>query len=272
MYVLPQSILPCVQIYRRTPDGENYYDYNAEKLLMSAHNGNSRVSIVYNERKLPSEVQYSSGYTLYYGYNNKKQRTYLADNHGYNISYIYDAQSRLVEVCKSNDSSLITQFDFVDGMLARKTLGNGAYTVYTYNIAHKLVQQENFFPNQTLSSSNRYDYDLKGKVVRMTDMTNQSWNYKYDTSGQLIGWTSSRGEDIRYTYDSRGNRILTQRGMTNERYSVNEMNQYTSYKDNEQFSYDSNGNLVRKVTLRGTERYRFDAEGQLVSTETPNDR
>ena len=238
---------------------------------MSAYKGDSRSSVVYNERRLPSEVQFSSGYTLYYGYNTKGQRTYLADNHGYNVSYIYDTQSNLYEVRKSNDSSLITRFVYSGGLLVRKTLGNGAYTVFTYNQDGKLVQQDNHFSDQTLSSSNRYDYDLKGKVTKITDMSNQTWSYKYDTSGQLLGWTSSSGEDIRFTYDSRGNRILLQRGTANERYSVNNMNQYTAFKD-EQYTFDANGNLVEKITPRGRERYSFDAEGRLVSTETPNDR
>ena len=260
-----------VQISSRIPDSETRYDYNAEDLLVSAYNENGRASIVYNERNLPSEVQYSSGYTLYYGYNARGQRTYLADNHGYNVSYIYDLQSRLFEVRKSNDSSLITRFEYEDGFLARKILGNEAYTIFTYNMNGKLVQQDNYFSNQTLSSSNRYEYDLKGKVTRITDGSNQRWSYRYDNAGQLLGWTSSSGEEVSYTYDSNGNRIFLQRGATNERYVVNNMNQYTSYKD-EQYSYDANGNLVQKVTPRGTERYHFDAEGKMVSTETPHER
>lgn len=251
---------------------EAHFEYNADKLLVSAQNGNGRVYIVYNPvNKLPMEVRYSSGYTLYYGYNSRNLRTFLADNHGYNISYIYDAKYRLVEVRKSNDSSLITRYEYTGSVVSRKILGNGAYSVNTYD-GHKLVQMDNYFPNHTLSSSNRYDYDLKGRVTRLTDSSGESWNYKYDITGQLIGWTSSSGEDVQFTYDNRGNKILTQRGTAFERYSVNEMNQYTSYNGNEEFSYDPNGNLVRKVTPRGIESYAFDAEGKLISTETPNDR
>ena len=250
-----------------------HFEYNANRQLILAYNGNSRVSITYDDKRFPSEVRYSSGYTLYYGYNNERgQRSFLADNHGYNISYIYDAQSRLVEVRKSNDSSLISRFEYVDGVVVRKTLGNGAYSLYTYDKPYRLVQQDNYLPNHTLSSSNRYDYDQKGRVVNITDSAGQTWTYKYDITGQLTGWTSSSGESIQYTYDRRGNRLLIQRGAANERYFVNNMNQYTSYNGNEQFSYDSNGNLVQKVTPQGTENYEFDAEGRLISTQTPNDR
>lgn len=50
------------------------------------------------------------------------------------------------------------------------------------------------------------------------------------------------------------------------------MNQYTTYNGTEQFTYDMNGNLVRKATPREAENYRFDAEGRLVFTQTSNDR
>lgn len=227
---------------------------------------------MYNDINKPSEVQYSSGYTLYYGYNKRGQRTYIADNHGYNISYVYDVQFRLVEVRKSGDNSLISQFQYVNGLVVRKNLGNGAYSIYIYNDVRRLTQLKNYLPNGTLSSSNRYDYDHRGRVVQMTDSTNQTWTYRYDASGQLTGWTTSSGEHIQYTYDNRGNRLSTERNGNAERYTVNEMNQYTSYNETDNHSYDLNGNLAQKITPRGTENYKYDAEGRLVSTETLNNR
>lgn len=197
---------------------------------------------------------------------------FIADNHGYNISYIYDSQFRLIEIRKSNDSSLISRFDYVNGVVVRKMLGNGAYSLYTYDEGKRLEQLENFLPDQTLSSSNRYDYDQKGRVTKMTDSSNQTWVYKYDIKGQLTGWTSSSGESVRHAYDNRGNRLMTEKGESTGRYSVNSMNQYTSYNGTEQFSYDLNGNLVRKVTPRGMESFGYDADGTLIFTETLNNR
>lgn len=200
-----------MQIYRSSAGTETSFEYNTERLLVSASNGNSRVSIAYNERKFASEVRYSSGYTIYYGYNRRGQRSFLADNHGYNVSYFYDSQFRLVEVRKSSDDSLISRFNYSGGAVASKTLRNGAYSLFTYENG-RLMQLDNYLPNQTLSSSNRYDYDQRGRVAKMTDSSGQTWSYRYDVSGQLTGWTSSGGENIRYTYDSRGNRIMTERG------------------------------------------------------------
>ena len=261
-----------VQIYRSSLDSETHFEYDTNRLLISAYNDHSRASIVYNQEGLPGEVRYSSGHTLYYGYNGKGQRTFLADNHGYNISYLYDMRSRLVEVQKSNDSSLISRFVYSDGVVVRKILGNGAYTTYAYNEDRKLVHQANYLPDHTLSSSNQYDYDQKGRVTRIADSANRTWSYKYDITGQLTGWTSSTGEDVSFSYDTRGNRLMMQMRNSRENYFVNNMNQYTSYNGTEQFLYDLNGNLIRKVTPRGTESYEFDAEGRLIHTETTSNR
>ncbi len=151
-------------------------------------------------------------------------------------------------------------------------LGNGAYSLYTYDGINRLLQLDNFLPDHTLSSSNRYDYDLEGKVTKMMDSSNITWVYRYDVKGQLTGWTSSSGESVRYAYDNRGNRLMTEKGDSIERYSINNMNQYTSFNGTEQFFYDANGNLVRKVSPRGAESYGHDAEGNLIFTETSNDR
>lgn len=238
--------------------------------MVSASNGNSRLSIMYNKNSLPIQVQYLSGYTLYYGYNRRGQRSFLADNRGYNISYFYDSQFRLVEVRQSSNHTLICRFDYVNNVVTRKTLGNGAYSLFTYS-SDLLIQLENYLPNQTLSSSNRYDYDHRGRVTKMTDSVGQTWTYRYDVSGQLTGWTSSSGESIRYTYDNRGNRLVMERGESTGRYSVNEMNQYTAYNGTDQFSYDVNGNLAHRFTPTSAESYRYDAEGRLILTETLND-
>ena len=232
----------------------------------------SGVSVVYNGKKLPIELRYSSGHTIYYGYTINGQRSYIADNHGYNISYIYDSQFRLIEVRNSNNSSLIAQFDYVDGVVVRKTLGNGAYSNYTYGVGDKPTQLDNYLPDGTLSSSNKYQYDLKGRVLQITDSSDQSWAFNYDLAGRLSGWKSSNGEFVQYLYDNRGNRLRVLEGGSSGRYSVNRMNQYSSYNNSEEFFYDPNGNLVRKVTPMGTENYEYDAEGKLISTQTANDR
>ena len=262
-----------MQVHRSHAGGNTFFEYDSRRVLLSAHNENGRITIGYDEMNRPNEVRYlSSGYTLYYGYNKNNLRTFIADNNGYNISYLYDTQFRLSEVQKSADNSLIAQFEYDGNLLTKKLLGNNAYSLYYYDSSDRLVELRNYFSNESLSSSNHYEYDFKGRVVKMTNSLNEIWTYRYDALGQVTGWISSNGEDIRYTYDNRGNRLVTERNGNAEAYTVNPMNQYMAYNDTDTFSYDQNGNLVEKVTQGNRESYQFDPEGRLISTETINRR
>ncbi len=241
--------------------------------MLSATNGNGRISIAYDSRDRPIEVQYhSSGYTLFYGYNQRNQRVFVADNHGYNISYIYDAQGRLSEVQKSEDQSLVAAFEYQGNILTRKTLGNGAYSLYYYDTQYRLDQLVNHFPNGTMSSSNYYEYDIKGRVTMMRNLANESWTYKYDTIGQVTGWTSSSGDRVQFSFDNRGNRLVMDMNGIKSPYRVNEMNQYLAFNNTETFSYDRNGNLVQKSFGNQRENFRYNPQGRLVGTETINNR
>lgn len=253
-------------------DSNVFYEYDDQGRLISATNDNGRIQITYDANARPVEVRYSSGHTIYYGYNERNQRTYIADNSGYNITYIYDQFFRLAAIRNSRDYGLLCQFQYDNGMLIRKTLGNGAYSTYVYDDARRLAQLLNYFSNGTISSANSYKYDHRGRVLQMTDSSNQTWMYRYDSVGQLMGWTSSAGESIKFTYDRRGNRISTSRGEAIERYSVNNINQYTSYNETDHFSYDLNGNLRLKVTPRGNKSYEFDSDGKLRNAETAEER
>ena len=271
-------LLPCLlllfylQIQKSSTDSSIFYEYDDQAKLISAANENGRVQLTYTENGLPSEVRYSSGRTLYYGYNQRNQRTYIADNRGYNISYTYDQSFRLTEIRNSSGNNLLCQFQYENGLMIRKTLGNGGFSAYAYDSARHLTQLVNYFPNGSVSGANSYEYDKKGRVSQMTDSANQTWMYRYDSVGQLKGWTSSTGESIQYTYDKRGNRIVTSRGESVERYSVNNINQYTSFNGTDYFSYDMDGNLRLKATPQGNTSYEFDNEGRLKNAGTAENR
>ena len=256
------------------PGSETYYEYNSRRVLVSASNENGKISIVYDNMNRPIEVQYlSTGHALYYGYNRRGQRTFLADNGGYNVSYTYDTQYRLHEVHQSSNNSAIARFEYDIGVLTKKTLGNGAYTIYNYDMKHRLVDVKNYFPNNTLSSSNKYEYDYKGRVVKSTDSDSQTRRYVYDSLGQVTGWTSSSGEHVHYTYDNRGNRLVTEGRGTTEACIVNEMNQYVQCNNGtDAFSYDLNGNMVQRSSPGRREIYEYNAEGRLISTQTLTNR
>ena len=201
------------------------------------------------------------------------QRLFLADNSGYNVSYIYNGRRRLSEIRHSASGELIAQYHYSDaGKLERKTLGNGAYTLYQYNGPNQqLSEVRNYLPGGRESTFFIYEYDKRGRITTVTTESG-AWTYSYDPASQLIKWITPEGDTTEYTYDSRGNRLVQTRNGRREGYSVNYVNQYLEFNETESFVFDANGNLRQKRAPSSTESYTFDAEGKLIETETPDKR
>lgn len=229
---------------------------------------------MYDNMRRPTKVHYEgTGHVLFYGYNEQSQRTFIADNEGYNVTFIYDSQYRLCEVRQSGNDSFIAKLEYHNGVLSKKTLGNGLYTLYSYDNNLQLISVRNYYPNNTVSSSNSVEYDFKSRVVSMTDSDGLLVRYTYDSLGQVTGWTSSSGERVKYIYDDRGNRLVLERNGNVNSCVVNELNQYVQCNNRTtSFSYDLNGNMLQRRTPEGDKDYRYDTEGRLIETLTANSR
>ena len=240
---------------------------------MSGTNNAGSVLIGYNSQGLPERVTYPNGHTLYYGFNGRNQRLYLADNHGFNVTYHYNEKNRLAAVRNATTGEAIAEWDYGNHRQpVKKTLRNEGYTTYKYDsTSERLLEIHNYLPNGTLLSYFVYNYDRNGHLERMTSMQG-NWSYIYDAFGQLTGWTDPSGDSTEIAYDSRKNRISMTMGNVSSGYSVNNLNQYTAFGNNQTFQYDRDGNLLKKNELNRVETFRFSAEGRLTATETADKR
>ena len=261
-----------MQISKVADGVENQYEYDSNRRLTRGSNDEGTVEIAYSKEGVPIEVTYPNGRQLSYGYNAKFQRVYIADDSGYNISYMYNGRDQLAEIRREDIGEWIVRFNYtVLGELEKRIYANGAYTDYEYDPVGRLLMLRNFNHNGTLLSMFAYEYNLRGQIVAINTLTG-SWSFKYDAISQLTTWMAPTGEVTEVRYDSRGNRLTqTNRGTTTS-YSVNSMNQYLSYGDSETFTYDENGNLRQKVTGGRTESFSFDSEGRLTELESPDKR
>ncbi len=249
------------------------YEYDNNKRLIRGTNREGTIGITYDTSGRPIQVSYSSGRTLYYGYNNQDQRVFLADNNGYNITYIYDRKEKLQQIQKSSSGEVIVEYQYDESdKLTRKNLGNGAYTIYQYNGPKgQLSELRNYLPDGEESTFFTYDYDKLGRIISVTSESGR-WMYTYDPAGQLIKWINPEAETTEYAYDLRGNRLLQRVDGSEMGYSVNSVNQYLTFNGTEQFSYNENGHLSEKRSSGKRESFTFNAEGKLIETETLNTR
>ena len=83
----------------------------------------------------------------------------------------------------------------------------------------------------------------------------------------MVKWTTTDGDMSTYTYDGRSNRLVSTVNGRESGYETNNVNQYISFNQTDHFSYDLNGNLVRKFSRGRNETFVFDAEMKLIQTE-----
>ena len=197
---------------------------------------------------------------------------YLADNKGYNITYHYNTNGNLVEIKNEATNITIARWGYEStGFPVNKTLGNGAYTLLKYQDGSDLLLEvKNYLPNGSLSSTYTYEYDRKGQIMSILEKDGR-WTFEYDALGQLIHWVNPNGESVNIAYDHRGNRVsLTKDGVT-KAYEHNSLNEMLSF-GGDQFSYDEDGNMKRRVSSDGTESFTFNEEGKLFEYVSPSIR
>lgn len=233
-------------------------------------NSMGTVAITYNDRGGPEQVSYPNGRTVHYGFNSDNQRSFTADSHGYNVTYQYNQKKQLAAVMYTSTGRPVVQFEYNSrGLLSHKILGNGALSTFTYiDDTTDLSTVTNYNSNGTLSSYYSYDYDVKGRIMQIST-SEGNWTFGYDPAGQMIEWTNPDGDVTTYSYDGRSNRVVMTENGRESGYETNSVNQYISFNQSDHFSYDANGNLIRKLSRGRNESFWYDAEGKLIQTEVP---
>ena len=233
-------------------------------------NAMGTVSFDYDSQGGPQQVTYPNGRSIYYGFTGDRQRSFIADSHGYNITYQYNQKKQLIGIVHALTQQVLAQFEYNSrGFLSRKILGNGAFTSFAYvDGATVLASITNYNLNGSQSSYYIYEYDSKGRVIGM-NTSEGNWTFGYDPAGQMVEWTNPYGDITTYTYDGRSNRVILSRNGRQSGYETNSVNQYMSFNQSHHFYYDANGNLIRKTFGELNESFVFDAEGKLVQTEVP---
>ena len=259
------------QLTRKTyVDGTvDEYGYDAHGNLTSIVDPSGTTTFVYDAGDRLTRVDYPDGRFLVYKYDDSGRRTQMVDQEGFTVNYGYDALGHLKQLTDAADELIVAYTYDAVGLLARRDMGNGAFTTYAYDDADQVRQIVNHASDGSVNSQFDYTYDALRRRTAMTTLDG-AWTYTYDAVGQLTHavFASTNpdvpDQDLSYEYDAVGNRIRAiENGVTTD-YTTNELNQYTQV-GTATYEYDTDGNLISIVDGASTTTFTYDDEGRLVA-------
>ena len=213
----------------------------------------------------------------------------------YEKDYEYDDEMHVINV-RENGKDVVSYTYDANGNKKSETLGNGVVSTYTYNNANKITKLENQSGDMTISSY-EYSYYLYGSdacKVRSENGIIETTEYKYDGLKRLTEESVKVGDNTtdtyKYEYDDYSNRSkMTASGTENyvTEYSYVDSNgKYTALLQKETktvqgennalntngnsdvkqtvYTYDANGNQIKKVADGKTETNTYDGLNQLI--------
>ena len=210
----------------------------------------------------------------------------------YEKNYEYDDEMRVSSV-QENENDIVSYTYDANGNKKSETLGNGVISTYTYNKANRITKIENKKGNSNISVY-EYSYYLDGSdacKVRNENGIIETTEYEYDGLKRLTEESVKVGnstDTYAYEYDDYGNRSkMTATGSENyvTEYSYsNAQGNYTALLQKEVktvegeenpldltsnvkqtvYTYDANGNQIKKTTNGKTETNIYDGLNQLI--------
>ena len=251
------------------------YEYDALNRLVTVDDDGAVTTYAYFPDNRLQRIDYPNSRWLEYDYDAAGRLTRLEDHTGHVVQYLYDAAGRLEQLQDAANVPIVTYAFDAAGRLQSEIKANGTTTTYTYDSVGNIESVLNEQADGTDNSRFDYTYDALGRRTGMTTLDG-TWAYEYDATGQLIHavFTSTGGaipdQDLTYVYDAAGNRTEVIDNMASTLYAANNMNQTTS-AGGTTFTYDDDGNLIRRETPTEVWTYAYDAQNQLTQVNGPSD-
>ena len=249
------------------PDGSQViytYDAAGNRIAMTDWHGTTQYG--YDQLKRLCMIAYPGIGAIIYNYDQSGRLTSIIYPDQTTVAYSYDPDGRLQTVTDAHRGITSYVYDNTTNNIIKKTLPNGVYTTYTYDLAKRVTDTVNKKSDNSVVSSYHYVYDADSNITQEVETTTTGTttkNYTYDKLNRLTNASYSDGTYETYTYDKMGNRLTmtTQTGTTNYKYdSDNRLLQAGSTY----YFYDKNGNTIKKVSPQETDTYQFDYNNMLT--------
>ena len=221
--------------------------------------------------------------TMLYTYDLVGNKLSEVNSKGDTMTYGYDKLNRVVTVTDSYDrvvskkvydaiGNVLKEIDAL-GYLASDDDASRYGTLYTYDLANRLIERATSEAAAQDKITSRFEYNQYGEVVKQIDGLGNTLIYDYDTAGRLIKVTDPLGIATKYGYDKQGNKVTMTDGRVKlTRYSytafgklktvINPDNKVLMYK------YDLKGNTACVTDKNGNNTvYSYDNRGKMLESK-----
>lgn len=264
------------------------YRYDAEGNLVGIEcSDGEKTTFVYDKTGRRIQMEDSSGKTIYEydrcgrllsaKYPDAKEVAYSYDITGRIKSiiypdnsatcYEYDRSGRLSQIVDPRGQKTLYEYD-AGGRLTRILNPNGIITEYDYDNANRLKKLVLNGPEGEVIDSYEFTYDRAGNRIAIKHVEDLI-RCKYDALDRLIEVDYANGAVQKFEYDPMGNRVILEDSESGRMaYAYNDAHQLVEAKGNQYF-YDENGNLVKKIEEGKETLYYFDCMNRLREVKTP---
>lgn len=283
---LPGTSVPIT--YNYTKQGWlskiQYQEGKNDPLLSNSYSSDKRGNIT-----SASALGNKSVERTYNVFNQILQETVKDGEGKYTLKFQYDRKGRLKSIALPDDSSIVYTYD---GIFGREVKRLSSYGKELYSHAYISYDESGKLLEETLvgyCGDRRTNYDLNGRkslietdyftesvsangysalgnlltIQRKGDFPTENNSYTYNSLSQLT--SEKNGIQKTYSYDSLDNRLKENK----DELLYNSLNQLIAQAKVE-FSYDPQGNLLRK-TLDGEEtQFESNILSQLTAIEKPD--
>ncbi len=160
----------------------------------------------------------------------------------------YDANDNIISVLKPDSSYLECDYDAMDNLLSAASGGNTK--TYRYDKGNRLIKF-----TDVMNNSYSFVHDSSGNLKKIINPLLSETEYAYDAEGNLSAAINSSLKDIRLQYDN-SDRIKEIVGAMDNRVG---------------FDYDLNGNIISVINAAGTNYIlKYDNQNRLILKSIEN--
>ncbi len=267
---------------------ETTYDYDAAgRCIRSVNPEGTEVLYGYDAcgriTEIKTEISGEEA-AVSYTYDKAGRIKSVTDEEGITESYLYDAAGNITGTADAEGNILITYEYDGDGRVKKEKSADGSTAEYTYNVNGQVEKKTVYGGAGTDSSSGEteetsvsskvysYEYDLMGRVTKVTDPAEGRSEVTYDSAGNITSLTYPEGGTTTYEYDSAGRLIKEENAIgaavTYDYDGAGRLSEKTNARGQKTiYTYDTEGRLIKMQDEEGTVSYTYDANGNLLTAE-----